>query len=61
MSLAETAWQTLQETRKLRESSERREKLERMIIHRLDSLVGQGHARNATSVREGEAEGGRDR
>ena len=50
-SLAETAWQTLQEMRKLRKSSERREKLEWMIIRRLDSLVGQGHARNTTSVR----------
>ena len=58
-SLAETAWQTLQETRKLHESSEHREKLEQMIIRRLDSLVGQGHARNVTSVR-GKAEGGRD-
>ena len=49
-SLAETAWQTLQETRKLRESSECREKLEWMIIRRLDSLVGQGRAWNAMSV-----------
>ena len=50
MSLVETAWQTLQETRKLRESSDCWEKLEWMIIRRLDSLVGQGHAQNATSV-----------
>ena len=50
-SLAETAWQTLQEMRKLHELSECREKLEWMIICRLDSLVGQGHAWNATSVR----------
>ena len=58
-SLAETAWQMLQETCKLRESSDCWEKLEQMIIRRLDSLVGQGHARNVTSVR-GKAEGGRD-
>ena len=50
-SLVETPWQTLQETRKLHESSECWEKLERMIVRRLDSLVGQGHARNTTSVR----------
>ena len=50
-SLAETAWQTLQEMRKLHELSECREKLEWMIICQLDSLVGQGHAWNATSVR----------
>ena len=51
MSLVETAWQTLQETRKLRELLECREKLEWMIVRQLDSLVGQGHAWNATSVR----------
>ena len=44
-SLTETAWQTLQETRKLHESSEHREKLEQMIICQLDSLVGQGPRR----------------
>ena len=49
-SLAETAWQTLQEMRKLCESSDCREKLERMIIRQLDSLVGQGRAWNATSM-----------
>ena len=49
-SLAEIAWQNLQETRKLHESSDHWEKLERMIICRLDILVGQGHAWNAASV-----------
>ena len=49
-SLVETAWQTLQETCKLCESLEHWEKLERIIICRLDSLVGQGHAWNVTSV-----------
>ena len=51
MSLVETTRQILQEMRKLREPSHRREKLEWMIIRWLDSLVGQGHARNAMSVR----------
>ena len=50
-SLAETAWQTLQETRKLCESSERQEKLEQMIVCRLDSLVGQGRVQNVMSMR----------
>ena len=49
-SLAEIMWQNLQETCKLRELSDHREKLEQMIIHRLDTLVGQGRARNAASV-----------
>ena len=50
-SLAETAWQTLQETRRLCESSERQEKLEQAMLRQLDSLVGQGRAWNAMSVR----------
>ena len=50
-SLVETTWQTLQETRKLHKSSEHREKLERMIVCWLDSLVGQGRVRNVTSMR----------
>ena len=49
-SLVETAWQNLQETCKLRESSDRWEKLEWMIIHWLDTLVGQGPVWNAASV-----------
>ena len=50
LSLVETTWQTLQETRKLHELSDHQEKLERMIIRRLDTLVGQGHTQNAMSV-----------
>ena len=49
-SLVEISWQTLQEMCKLRESLDLREKLEWMIIRWLDTLVGQGHVRNATSV-----------
>ena len=50
LSLAEITWQNLQETCKLCKSSDCWEKLERMIIHWLDTLVGQGHAQNAASV-----------
>ena len=49
-SLAETTWQTLQEMRKLHKLLDCREKLEWMIICRLDTLVGQGCTWNATSV-----------
>ena len=49
-SLAEIAWQNLQETCKLRRSSDRLEKLEQMIVRWLDTLVGQGHMQNVTSV-----------
>ena len=44
LSLVEITWQNLQETRKLHKSLNCWEKLEQMIICRLDTLVGQGHA-----------------
>ena len=50
-SLAEISWQTLQETCKLHELLDRWEKLEQMIICRLDTLVRQGRVWNVTSVR----------
>ena len=56
-SLAETAWQMLQETCKLRESSDCWEKLEQMIIRWLDSLVGQGRMWNAMSMQGKESRG----
>ena len=49
-SLVEIAWQNLQETRRLCESSDRRERLKQMIIHQLDTLVAQGHAWDMASV-----------
>ena len=51
LSLAETTWLMLQETRKLCELSDCQEKLEQMIIHWLDSSVGQGCTQQTMSMR----------
>ena len=50
-SLAEMAWQNLQETRKLCKLSDHWEKLEQMIIRQLDTLVGQGCTGNVAGAR----------
>ena len=50
LSLAEIAWQNLQETRRLCKLLDHRERLKRMMIHRLDTLVAQGHVRNMVGV-----------
>ena len=49
-SLVEIAWHNYQETCKLHKSSDWRERLNRMIIHRLDILVAQAHTRNTASM-----------